>query len=469
MISAKGKGTLQTYWVTSIKAGQARSVVSSLSLSSTSDLSANHAKPTRKKLRGGNRRINLDSLFQDGMSESSRKARLVHWNAQLLGGLIKQIEAERQALRIVADSEEELRDLEKMIQTGNGNKTVLDEVVEIVNLPNFNAHARRPDPNSIKLPPEAMAQLSTYIAGIADMYQANPFHNFSHASHVTQSVSKLLGRIVAPDLQSDDAKDLHDHTYGITSDPLTQFAVVLSALLHDVDHAGVPNNILVEEQQDVAAHYKNKSVAEQNSIDLAWDYLMEDCFVDLRRALYTTKEDCMRFRQLLVNTILATDIMDKELKALRNERWDKAFTEEQFSDDSDETCVNRKATIVIEHLIQASDVSHTMQHWHVFRKWNECLFFEMYQAYKEGRSKKNPLDFWYEGEIGFFDFYIIPLAKKLESCGVFGVSSHEYLDYAKRNRAEWELKGRAVVEELREKVESMNFDERCNVVGDNKA
>jgi hypothetical protein len=30
-----------------------------------------------------------------------------------------------------------------------------------------------------------------------------------------------------------------------------------------------------------------------------------------------------------------------------------------------------------------------------------------------------------EGEIGFFDFYIIPLAKKLKECGVFGVSSDE--------------------------------------------
>jgi len=31
------------------------------------------------------------------------------------------------------------------------------------------------------------------------------------------------------------------------------------------------------------------------------------------------------------------------------------------------------------------------------------------------------------GEIGFYDFYIIPLAKKLDQCGVFGVSSDEYL------------------------------------------
>jgi hypothetical protein len=32
---------------------------------------------------------------------------------------------------------------------------------------------------------------------------------------------------------------------------------------------------------------------------------------------------------------------------------------------------------------------------------------------------------WYKGEIGFLDFYIIPLANKLKDCGVFGVSSDE--------------------------------------------
>ena len=138
----------------------------------------------------------------------------------------------------------------------------------------------------------------------------------------------------------------------------------------------------------------------------------------------------------------------------------------------------------LEHLIQASDVSHTMQHWHVFRKWNENLFCEMYTAYKQGRAENDPSVNWYKSEIGFFDFYIIPLAKKLKECGVFGVSSGEYLstsnycivvvfcrgcvthivrllfirsihhsffflaDYAMHNRKEWELKGEEVVAEM---------------------
>ena len=123
----------------------------------------------------------------------------------------------------------------------------------------------------------------------------------------------------------------------------------------------------------------------QNSIDLAWQALMDPNFQDLRDCIYTDATELRRFRQvrirclsswfatllavshtlpflqLVVNCVLATDIFDKELGALRKKRWEKAF---QISDkDATQEDIHRKATIVIEHLIQASDVSHTMQHW----------------------------------------------------------------------------------------------------------
>ena len=158
---------------------------------------------------------------------------------------------------------------------------------------------------------------------------------------------------------------------------------------------------------------------------------------------------------------MATDIMDKDLKALRNGRWERAFSERKSPSSSVSTdsreMVSRKATIVIEHLIQASDVAHTMQHWHIYRKWNERLFLEMYKAYADGRADIDPSNNWYQGELGFFDFYILPLAKKLEECGVFGVSSDEYLNYAIKNRAEWETRGQEIVQEMVEKVHMHYF------------
>ena len=147
-----------------------------------------------------------------------------------------------------------------------------------------------------------------------------------------------------------------------------------------------------------------------------------------------------------MNLVIATDIFDKELGELRKNRWAKAFSTEEDEIDPDDE--NRKATIVIEHIMQASDVAHTMQHWHVYQKWNRRLFDELYTAWRAGRMEKDPSTFWYEGEMKFFDGYIIPLAKKLKECGVFGVASDECFNYAIDNRKEWEAKGQMIVSEL---------------------
>jgi hypothetical protein len=149
---------------------------------------------------------------------------------------------------------------------------------------------------------------------------------------------------------------------------------------------------------------------------------------------------------------MATDIFDKELKLLRDSRWDTAFHGEKESAILKES-IDRKATIVIEHLIQASDVSHTMQHFFIYSKWNERLFKEMYFSYLAGRTEKDPSAGWYNGELWFFDNYVIPLARKLKECAVFGVSSDEYLTYALQNRREWERKGNEICSTMKAKAE----------------
>lgn len=99
---------------------------------------------------------------------------------------------------------------------------------------------------------------------------------------------------------------LHDHTFGITSDPLTQFACILAGLIHDLDHPGVPNAVLVQEQDPLATKYKEKSVAEQNSVDLSWDMLMK--YKELQACIYSTKEELTRFRSILVNVVMVSGL-----------------------------------------------------------------------------------------------------------------------------------------------------------------
>ena len=103
---------------------------------------------------------------------------------------------------------------------------------------------------------------------------------------------------------------------------MTQFAVVLSALIHDLgesitavasgiltafgflaiyifeDHPGVPNATLVKEGTSLAKLYKDKSVAEQNSVDLAWEVLMSEDYKELRNTICATKSERKRFRQV---------------------------------------------------------------------------------------------------------------------------------------------------------------------------
>jgi 3'5'-cyclic nucleotide phosphodiesterase len=91
-------------------------------------------------------------------------------------------------------------------------------------------------------------------------------------------VNKLLHRIVAVDYHNNVSSDdgdfaveettemIHEYTHGICSDPMAIFAIVFSALIHDVDHQGISNVQLSKEEPLMGANYRNTSVAEQNSL-----------------------------------------------------------------------------------------------------------------------------------------------------------------------------------------------------------
>jgi len=442
-VEAKGKGELKTFWL-DLRSQSSPSAHSGGSSSGDDMSNAEGDKSSApvETLTAGVVTSNDDAIRN---AIAAKTTRLIEWNVDVLARLLKEIKVRRKAQ---GTDKIKFKDPEDVFE---GGAKIINEVKEIIKLPRYEGSLK--DAKSVELDYDIVEQLRDYVSTIASLYRDNPFHNFEHASHVTMSVVKLLSRIVAPDdvvdrKEGDIGAALHDHTYGITSDPLTQFSCIFSALIHDVDHNGVPNNTLIAENAAVAAAYGNKSVAEQNSVDIAWGLLMAPEYEALRGAIYIDESEMKRFRQLLVNSLMATDIMDKDASKFRKARWEKAFSENANSTDSELDSINRKATIVIEHLIQASDVSHTMQHWHIYSKWNERLFDEMYKAYKEGRAEKDPSENWYQGEIGFFDFYVIPLAMKLKTCGVFGVASDEYLNYATNNRREWEARGKDRVEQM---------------------
>ncbi|CDJ43320.1 3', 5'-cyclic nucleotide phosphodiesterase domain-containing protein, putative [Eimeria tenella] len=91
--------------------------------------------------------------------------------------------------------------------------------------------------------------LQAFFALIRDAYHTdNPYHNFYHAMHVVQMCWLFLTRYSCKDLLT------------LTE----QLGLMLAALAHDVDHPGVNNSSLCEEQHPLAIIYNDKAVLENH-------------------------------------------------------------------------------------------------------------------------------------------------------------------------------------------------------------
>lgn len=426
------------------------------------------------------------------------------------------------------------------------------------------------------------------------------------------------GGVGAPDQSSqfyfDDVSrhHLHSPTFSVATDPLTKFAVVYAALIHDVDHQGVPNRQLVAEGDDLALLYNDKSVAEQHSLRVAFQLLMQPQFATLRHDLIPTSSDQFTFRRLVIELVLCTDIASPERMLLAKSKWVEAFGELPRDDAGDgiatvtasrPSVVNSaggrrgaaprraslgvpgyapsfypgenvqyhpdhqgginahhtsqgrlvhghqhhrqghanqggeclgirralhlngstiefyaapgdvaaatssndgsshgingtiassspwaatllaekrlRSSVVLEALMNAADVAHTLQGWDNFLKWNRKLYEELFHAYHvSGRvqmGESDPSVGWRDSQLFFYDIYILPLARKLRRCGAFGRQrGREIVRNAKGVRKRWEAEGGEVTErmirEVREKWErEQQEEERRRKEGENEA
>jgi len=167
---------------------------------------------------------------------------------------------------------------------------------------------------------ELIFELRAYIQTIFEQYNPVSYHNFEHAYHVTISANKLLDLMLHEDQQRK-----HHKTYGLKSDPLSHLALLFSALVHDVEHQGVPNRQLVLESDTLALLYNDQSVAEQRSLAIAFAELTKDKYQTMRRVLFEDVEEYRRFRKAVINLVLTTDIASPERTQVVKSKWKEAF------------------------------------------------------------------------------------------------------------------------------------------------
>ena len=394
---------------------------------------------------------------QDSRSPG-KMIRSIDWNTDLLLKLLEKVVKHRH----LESSRKMYRKVYKDTSSSNGIMRRSDRLRsqqhfdDVSSKASSKASDERNGTTHSLLTPAVRSQMRDFVATVASLYEDHAFHNFEHACHVTQAASRLVNSLVAPsrkraDSDSSSAALSHNSSQPLFRDPLDHFLVVFVALFHDVDHKGLPNWKLIEEYPEMAKRYGTESIAEKHALAIVTELLHEERFKELKVCICGTPSNQANVFRLLEKGIIATDIGRSELQLAREEYWYQAFDNSSLPSQ----CAHADtfhATIVMEYIIQASDVAHTMQHWHIFCKWNERLFQENYAAYIAGRALIDPSTDWYEDQIRFFDGFVIPLAQKLKRCGLFGVQSEEYLRYARENRAEWKLKGEQVTQDFRSRA-----------------
>lgn len=360
-----------------------------------------------------------------------------------------------------------------------------------------------------ELPVKAREELVDLITTIASKYNHVYYHNFAHASHVTASAVTLIDFMIIEALrnnsQTNTVKDeSHGSQYNIVLDHIIPLAVCFAALVHDIEHQGVSNAQLIHEGFPLAKELKNSSVAESNSLILALDLLREERYRNLRECMFgrvdiasqstdTSKgatlfrrcrnfvacNDERRFRQAVVSSIFSTDIFSTDRQRICKHKWMRGFGIGEFTELTKESIpadlsyyeslsksllgthepfVCRsifdqdsldqiRACSSLDHIIQAADVAPLFQDWNVYLLWSRNLYNELWAAHIAGRGPHVTSN-WYDGQVGFYDSYILPLTQRLSASGLFGVFGNTFYENALALRSRWLQEGRSFCDSM---------------------
>ena len=255
-----------------------------------------------------------------------------------------------------------------------------------------------------------------FILALCENYQENPFHNFYHAFAVVQMVFSIA------ELNS---------KFSRFFDPEEYFALLISAVGHDLNHPGVTNVFMINSRHNLAIRYNDISVLENHHCATLIKFLeLEGCdiFTD-------SLCDPSKMRKIIIPTILATDmakhnfVMEHFIGTMRHFDRENADHRQSVSD-------------IILH---ACDIGNPVLKFEQATVWSLKIIQEFNdQVWKEEQNKIPISEFMRIGsdiskikrnQIGFIDMFIQPLWMVL-SLHIENIK--EYVEAIDQNRIQWE-------------------------------
>jgi hypothetical protein len=277
---------------------------------------------------------------------------------------------------------------------------------------NDNNNNNKQQQQQYELSPQLKSQLQSYVTQISTKYHKVGFHSWEHASHVMLSATKLCYMLkdAAAAASAADAANIQDEngvveengifkeegvqynersednnvttnggslyddpttiqkqkqqqtpiiTKNSIYDPWLHFGLTFAALLHDVDHKGLPNASLKTHSDPLSIRYGSPicmcSYAEWNSIDIGLSLLESDEFDLLRGVLLNHHNQNQsnnnrgddggadssnndsgggeNFLEMVHDLVLCTDIASSQRRELGMSKWERIFALGEGSND----------------------------------------------------------------------------------------------------------------------------------------
>ena len=236
-----------------------------------------------------------------------------------------------------------------------------------------------------------------YIIEVGKNYHDRPFHNLQHSVCVTHFTYMLINATAAADKLS----------------TLQLFGLMLSAVVHDIDHPGNTNLFEVNSRSELALQYNDLAVLENHHCSFAFILMRQSNMNILGRLTSANYTDLRRF---VVSCILATDMsvhfdLIEETKRKGVDNWKYAELKDQ--------------QLFGKIILHAADLSNPVRPFHITKEWARRISIEFNDQYNREvelgmptlahMTSANEIVFS-KNEKGFASFVVAPMWRAIATC-----------------------------------------------------
>jgi len=261
-------------------------------------------------------------------------------------------------------------------------------------------------------------KLQRFIFAVSENYQNNPFHNYFHATSVTQMVFAIGEKA---------------DKYERFLTPLDRLSLLLSSYGHDLNHPGVTNALMVNSRHPLAITYNDASVLENHHAATLINFLeLSGCDIFSDFSL----QDKNYLRRIIIPTILGTD-MAKHKTVMSD--YTNIFTTGYDKNNQD----HRQA--VMSMVLHSADVGNPCYKFELATVWSLRIIQEFNQQVMQEETRGLPVSEFLrigndirkikQNQMGFIDVFIYPLWKLL---ALHMQEAQEYVEAIELNRKLWE-------------------------------